>query len=245
MRGVIRGAIGSHMRWSIRWKMGAVQSAALTLAALASGGCYAPPISSERLAESVVITSFDNKADFQSFQSFFIRPEIRVLDELRMDSDGMLEIVPAAAAAPLVAATRANLLERGYTEAATMDQTDLAIELVYLRSVVSDYYCYYWGDWAYWGYPGYSYYYPYCSGASWTSGMLVTNAVDLPPLPETPPPEPPPAEGLGPDRPLLRGLWSAGIYGVEVESLEYSAERTIAGINESFAQSPYFEAAGH
>ena len=159
-----------------------------------------------------------------------------------MDSDGMIEIVPSAAAAPLVAATKTNLLNRGYTEAAAMDQADLAIELVYLRSVVSDYYCYYWGDWAYWGYPGYSYYYPYCSGASWTSGMLVTSAVDLPALPETPPVEPP--SGVNPDRPLLRGLWSAGIYGVEVDSVEYSADRTLSGINESFAQSPYFKAAG-
>jgi hypothetical protein len=233
------------MRWSILLERDVRQLGALAIAAVSIGGCYAPPTSTERLAESVVITSFDDKADFQSYQSFFVRPEIRILDEDDVGVDAAIEVIPAAVAAPLVAATQANLKARGYTEAAAPDQADLAIEMVYTRSVYSSYYCYYWGDWAYWGYPGYSYYYPYsCSGAAWTSGMLVTHATELPSKPITAPVASAPGVNPAADGLLVRGLWSSGIYGVELDSVTYVTDRTVAGINESFAQSPYFEAAG-
>ena len=213
------------------WLLGALSAAA--------SGCYDPPISTERLEESIVITTHDEAADFGKFRTFFLRPEIRVLDETELESttgeenpeaEAETEVLPANQAEPLLAATRQNLLDRGYREASTLANADLGVEVVYARTIQSDYYCYYWGDWAYWGYPGASYYYPYgCSGSAWQSGMLVTHSVDLA------------AAARDPSDELLRGVWYSGIYGVEAESSAFVVDRAAAGISQAFVQSPYFE----
>lgn len=208
-----------------------------------SMGCYSPPISEERLEESIVITTRDETADFGAYRTFFVRPEIRVLDESALDETTVAqgtvdegtpvegEVLSADLAEPLLAETRENLIARGYTESARREGVDLGIELVYLSAVVSDYYCYYWGDWAYWGYPGAYYYYPYgCSGSVWKSSMLVTHAVDMAAAARNPPEEP------------VRGLWYAGVYGVEAESAEFVTARAVTGISQAFVQSPYFDA---
>jgi hypothetical protein len=204
--------------------------------ALAATGCYAPGSSNESLTESIVVTSRNETTDFGSFHTFFLRPEVRVLEE----KDGILpgpddepELLPDVAAAPLLAETKKNLIARGYQEVDVKDDADLAVELVYARAIFSDYYCYYWYDWGYWGYPGWGYYYPYsCSTVAWTSGMLITNAFDLKSAVEPPPNAPN----------VLRGAWFSSVYGVEVDSKDYLVDRAVDGISQAFAQSPYFKA---
>jgi uncharacterized protein DUF4136 len=209
--------------------------AAVTLTA-----CYAPPAADERFNDTVVVTSRDEGVDFATFQTFFVRPEIRVLDE-SVASDARVagaatlpaEMLPAATSERLLEATRQNLVARGYTEAAVKAEADLAVEMVYLRTIYTDYYCYSWSDWYYWGYPGYSYYYPYsCDTAAWRSGMVVTNAVNL--VAAGPARE---AEPMGDS--VLRGVWFSGIYGAEVDT---SVQSALDGINQAFTQSPYFAA---
>lgn len=214
---------------------GAGLSGVLLGASWAAGvGCYDPPISTERLEESIVITTHDEAADFGKFRTFFLRPQIRVLDETTLDTasaDVEAQVLPASTAEPLLAATRENLIERGYREAGRLEDAELGVEVVYAQTIQSDYYCYYWGDWAYWGYPAGSYYYPYgCSGSAWQSGMLVTHAVDLA------------AAAADTSDELLRGVWYSGIYGVETESTELVVDRATAGISQAFIQSPYFAA---
>jgi Domain of unknown function (DUF4136) len=214
----------------------------LVAAAALPVGCYDPPTSTERLEQSIVITTRDESADFTAYRTFFVRPEIRVLDEddttgkqgtVVTGSDG--DVLSSDLADPLIEATRQNLIDRGYEEARSAGATQLAVELVYVRAVYSDYYCYYWGDWGYWGYPGYSYYYPYgCTGSSWQSGMLVTQVTDL-----TSAAPPPPEDATGG---VLRGIWYSGIYGVEAESADFVADRAATGIDQAFIQSPYFAA---
>jgi hypothetical protein len=199
--------------------------------------CYTPPAPEERLDDSIIVTSRDDVADFGSFQTFFIRPDIRILDE---GVDGTLpevsETLDPAAAGPLLDETRANLLARGYTEATSMVGADLAVELLYARAIYSDYYCYYWYDWGYWGYPGYYYYYPYsCDTVAWRSGMLVTSATDL--SSAAPAPVALPAANT-----FLRGVWFSGVYGVEVDSNATLVQRAVDGIDQAFVQSPYFSA---
>lgn len=201
-------------------------------------GCYDPPDTTERFAESVVITTRDEAADFGQFRTFFLRPEVRILDETQGIDIGPSEpeTLAPSVADPLLDATRESLLERGYREADSSGDADLAVELVYLRAVTSEYYCYYWWDWYYWGYPDWYYYYPgSCTASTWRSGMLVTHAVDLmdaaPDLPEAP------STGV------LQGIWYSGVYGAEAESVSYVQQRTVAGIRQAFIQSPYFTAA--
>jgi hypothetical protein len=196
--------------------------------------CYWVPTESERLEDAVVVSARDPAADLGAYTTFFLRPEIRVLEETDdiPVSTGM-ERIPDPIAEPMLSATRSNLQSRGYVEASSSAEADLAVELVYVRGVQSDFYCTYWGDWAYWGYPGWSYYFPYpCGTASWHSGMLTTHIVDLAAA-EADQAADPDATGV------LRGVWFSGVYGAEVESISFVAARAIDGIDEAFAQSPY------
>src|SRR6185295_4256025 len=225
----------------------------ISVCVLSLAACYAPPASDERFEESVVVTAHDDTADFQKFRTFYVRPDIRVVDET---ADGMLgpEMLPDVVAQPLVQATQQNLIERGYRPADSKDDADLAVELAYLRAVYSASYCYdwwYWWDYAYWGY---YYYYPYssCDVAVWRSGMMITHMTDLlsqgpvtpTPLP-TPTPTPLPTETAAPlpGAVLRPGVWFSGVYGVELDSVTFVAKRAIDGIDQSFEQSPYITSA--
>jgi hypothetical protein len=208
-------------------------------------GCYLPPSSDEQFEDSIVITSHDDGADFATFQTFFVRPGVRVLDEEVLEAaagggDIIPEALPDELAAPLVEETRQQLLSRGYREVAVSGEADLAVELVYARNISSDYYCYYWSDWSYWGYPGYNYYYPYsCDTVTWRSGMLATNVIDLTLV--APAGAAPVDQNTTLSRDsFLRGLWFSGIYGTEIETAAYVAARAVQGIDQAFEQSPYF-----
>lgn len=238
-------AVGAHVIvFAMGWNKHVLWMLALT-------ACYAPPAPDERFEESIVATARDDEAEFGAFQTFFVRPDVRVLDDDAMDDDGdgIIDIVdppetlPVATALQLISATQEQLIARGYQQADTAEEADLGVELIYGRALFSYYYCYYWYDWYYWGYPGYGYYYPYsCDTTSWRSGMLVTNVFDLTaPRPEAPPP----TDGTGTSRPIgyLRGLWFSGVYGVETGTSDFLVDRAVEGIEQSFKQSPYFTAA--
>jgi hypothetical protein len=213
-----------------------MKSSVMVFAAVALSGCYSPPTASERFENPVVVTTRDEAADFAAYRTFYVRPEVRVLDESAQATGELATAfseLPATTAAPLVEETENNLIARGYVRAATRENADLAVELVYLRSVSTAYYCYYWWDWGYWGYSDWYYYYPdSCSTTAWRSGMLVTHAVDLMGAP------PPPADTEDPG--VLRGVWFSGVYGVEADSTSYVEDRAIEGIEQAFTQSPYF-----
>jgi hypothetical protein len=198
-------------------------------------GCFAPPDSSERFEDSIIVTGRDKDASFGSFETFFVRPDIRVLDESNDAAAPpvMPETLPADTAEALIEQTRRNLLSRGYRPAADKESADLAVELVFLRNVHSDYYCYYWSDSGYWGYSGYYYYYPYsCSSSAWRSGMLATNVIDLMRARSVP---------VAPNTSaVLRGVWFSGVYGVETDTASVLMQRALEGIDQAFVQSPYF-----
>jgi hypothetical protein len=223
--------------------MGFKYSLYAVTAVAALSGCYAPPSTEDAFNESVVITSHDDAADFGQFRTFYVRPQVRLLDE-EVGVNENPEFLSDAVGTPLVDTTRENLAARAFTEAASKEEAELAVELLYLRNVNSQQYCYgYWGwyDYYYWGYyPGYSY--PYCDTSVWRSGTLLTNAVDMTGVE----PEPAPPIGGGPALPdgsLVNTVWASGIYGAEVDSLQYVEQRAISGINQAFVQSPYFAAA--
>jgi hypothetical protein len=221
----------------------------IAVSALSLAACYAPPAPDERFEDSIIVTSRDDAADFTSFGTFFIRPDVRVLDESIVDEGVLPETLAPETSAALVQQTTQNLLARGYQQALVSTEADLAVELVYLRTIYTDYYCYYWSDWAYWGYPGYYYYYPYsCDTTTWRSGMVATNVINLldaePPPTITPPPEvtPPPTVTPVSDS-VLRGIWYSGIYGAEIDSNAFLVQRALEGIDQAFVQSPYFSKA--
>jgi hypothetical protein len=211
----------------------------ISVGALSLVACYAPPAPDERFEDSIIVTSHDEGTDFGTFQTFFVRPDVRILDEdLIADPVEPPESLAPDTAAALVNQTTQNLLARGYQQAASATEADLAVELVYLRTIYTDYYCYYWSDWTYWGYPGYYYYYPYsCDTTAWRSGMVATNAINLN---EAAPAPVAPATPGTPATSFLRGVWFSGIYGAEVDTNAFLVQRALEGIDQSFIQSPYF-----
>ena len=96
------------------------------LSVLAFAGCYAPPAPDSRYEESIVVTARDNEADFQKYQTFFIRPEVRMIDEGKEEGT---ETVPDVAAQPLIDATTQILIDRGFRPASSNDYADLGVEL--------------------------------------------------------------------------------------------------------------------
>jgi len=204
--------------------------------------CSAPPSSEARLSESIVLTKHAPNANFGAYHSFFIRPEIRVL------SDGeAADPIEESYATPLLLQTSQNLALRGYEQVDVKADAELAVELVYVRSVNSAVACYSWWDSDYWGYPAWGYY-PYyggCSSTAWRAGTLATMIVDLTPARneggggEGGGSEGDGAAGAGPGEKLLSTIWFSGVYGVEPDFKDAAAERARQGIDQAFVQSPY------
>jgi len=224
-----------------------MQGRLLGLAALAIAGsissCSSPPPPEARLSDSIVLTKHAPDASFGSYHTFFIRPEIRVL------ADGeSADSIEDRYAAILLAETTQNLLARGYEQVDVKADAELAVEMVYVRSVNSGTACYSWWDAYYWGYPGWAYY-PYygCTSTAWRVGTLATMIVDLTPARNEAggggeggaPDNEAGAAGAGPGEKLLGMIWFGGVYGVETGYTESNVDRARHGIEQAFAQSPY------
>jgi hypothetical protein len=207
------------------------------------GGCASAPDEADR-AQSIVITKYAPGVDFGKYQTFYLRPEIRALDD-----NGELTPVSPSKAQPLLNATANNLTARGYTPASKGD-ADIGVELIYTEHISSTYWCYSWWDPYYWGYPPYWGYYPWygCDTTMWKSNMLSTTITDL--TAQHPPAGGRPGgeggaggEGGGSNgghNPADRvaGIWFSGVYGVSL-----SGQDALDGINQAFKQSPYLKAA--
>jgi hypothetical protein len=192
-------------------------------------GCV-PSSDGDHLDDSIVITKQAKGTDFGSYQTFFLRPEIRSFDD-----EGEPTTLDPETAAPLLEATQNNLTRRGYVAVATQAEAELGVELVYADQITTTYWCYYWYDYYYWGYPGWGYY-PYyggCDATVWRSGMLGTIILDLSEAQQGGG-----AGGAGNVPALIAGVWFSGVYGVGLNSVQARD-----GINQAFTQSPYLKAA--
>ncbi len=194
-------------------------------------GCGAPPPAEELLNQSVVLTKYAPNADFKAFHSFYLRPEIRTLND-----DGSADTVDPDKAEPFLSATKNNLVARGY-EPVEKEDAELAVELDYLAIVSTATWCYSWWDSGYWGYPAWGYY-PYYGGCGtdiWRSDMLATHIVDLTSAHSNPDG----GDGGAGNVPMsVPGIWFSSVYGVELNSRD-----GVDGINQAFAQSPYLSSA--
>jgi hypothetical protein len=195
-------------------------------------GCAAPPPDSERVDESIVITKHAPGVEFGSYQTYYLRPEVRTFDD-----KGEQDELDEATAEPLLEQTRKNLEARGYVEA-DKEEAELGVQVMYTDKITTTYWCYYWWDPYYWGYPGWGYY-PYygCDYSAWKSEMLGTVIVDLKRAVEENPDLGQGGEGGQGPQDLLPGIWFSGVYGVSLTSKEARD-----GIDQAFKQSPYLRA---
>ena len=192
-------------------------------------GCAAPPPDSDR-DQSIVLTKHAHDVDFPKYRTFFLRPEIRTLDDA-----GELTPVDSSKAQPLLDATERNLTARGFT-ATSKDEADLAVEMLYTEHISTTYWCYSWFD-PYWSYPPGAYYPAYdCNTAIWKSNMLSTTIGDLTEARAGSGVGEAGAGGQSGESGKVAGIWFAGIYGIALD-----AQQAIDGVNQAFTQSPYIQ----
>jgi hypothetical protein len=197
-------------------------------------GCASAPDEADR-SQSIVITKFAPGVDFAKYRTFYLRPEIRTVDD-----DGELTPVSPSKAQPFLDATERAIEARGFTPA-NKDDADLGVEMLYTEHVSTTYWCYSWWDPYYWGYPPYWGYYPYygCDATMWQSNMLATSITDLSQGPSRPDVDGEAGGGgMNSTEDRVTGVWFSGVYGVSLTSKD-----ALDGINQAFTQSPYLEAA--
>ena len=200
-----------------------------SLVLVLGAGCAAPPPEADR-DQSIVITKHAHDVDFPQYRTFFLRPEIRTLDD-----EGELEPIDSAKAQPLLDATERNLTARGFT-AATKEQADLAVEMIYTQQISTTYWCYSWYSSSYWGYPG-GYYPAYgCDTVMWKSNMLSTTISDLTAARDDSSGGEAGAGGQSGQGEKVPGIWFSGIYGLAI-----TTQQAIEGVNQAFSQSPYIQ----
>lgn len=199
-------------------------------------GCLNFPEADERFNDQIVITRFDEAADFEAYKTFAIRDVVTVFEE----DDGEIATDPLdePKAKQLIERTISNLEARGYVMVAKDEDPDLGVTVSIIHGRVTGYYSSYWGS--YWGYPYWGYYYPYYYTYSYDTGAMVTDMVDLK---NAPPPAPAPAEGDQDPTHRLDVLWTGIVYGVLDDSSSVNVQNGVEGIDQTFRQSLYIRAA--
>jgi hypothetical protein len=215
------------------------------------GACATQPSVDELVSTPVVVTKFDTKVDFSTFETFAMNPTVSVVRDI--GDGGTLRPETAAAIVDRIAA---NMTARGYRMVAPADHPSIGLQAtvtlqINTVSVASA------GSWwgvpgyagapTYWGFPAASYYTPWSySTQAYRAGTLVIEAVDL-------------RDGLAMVAPagsvvgpgaeggtagLLEVVWTAYAHGVTTTLLSSFGPQASYAIDQAFAQSPYLRRQG-
>lgn len=206
-------------------------SALVGAAVLATVSCVPYPSSSDIIDQDIVISHYSDKANFASYKTFALPPNIPVLKENEL---GQVD-VSYQDAPEIISAVRRNMVARGYTEVQQDGgvQPDLAVGMAAVSNTIQVYsgsYCYYYSYW-YWYYPCYPSYTYY---SSYDARTFVLDIADAKAQAGTPPRD----GGVNP----AGIIWSNWLYGVVSSNYTWEAQQIINGIDEAFAQSPYVKA---
>lgn len=207
--------------------------------------CLVYPDSDERVDDDLVITTYAPKADFESYKTFAINPEVTVFDT---KADGEIEKEPADEdlAEKIVERLASKLEARGYERVESTESPDLGLTVTGLSGLVVGSVSYWGGYYGwYWGYPGWGYYYPYDVYYAYEPGTMIIDMVDLkkasgewprPPDPMTKPDEEPTPGGLA-------VVWVMTGYRAYVDDNKSGKLDQINDvIDQAFEQSPYLKA---
>ncbi|HIW66463.1 MAG TPA: DUF4136 domain-containing protein [Candidatus Alistipes intestinipullorum] len=200
---------------------------AYALLAVAFSSCQKEPSTSELNDDYLVYTDYDTAVDFSAFETYFIPDSI-----LLIGSNYEAEYWKDEDAQEIISTVITRMNSAGYTQTDDKATANLGIQLSYVKKVTYFvgynnpywwwYYPYYWapgywGDWLGWHYP-YSVYYGY------TAGSLLMEMVNLE------------AEQEGNKK--LPVIWDGFIGGLLTSDSQVNLERTIAGVDQAFEQTP-------
>ena len=201
----------------------------LALAASAAlAGCYVPSAPDEVLYGVVTATNYKPTANFAAYPNVYVNQVITVVDDT---NTGI--VIGAQVEADVIATIEKNLTDRGYTlvDGTGAGPDTLLVGAYALFGSVNLFYSSYWCSW---------YYYYYCTptttyAGSYNYGTLLIEAG---------------ADMYNPGQPPLPGIasslvWTSASYGVmaggaSVTTTSPGYQKTLASIDQAFAQSPYF-----
>jgi hypothetical protein len=191
--------------------------------------CKSLPPYENLSTDFVVVTRYDQNANFKSYKTFAIRDTIAVYtgnpkDSIWFDSD----------AQSIINAVVTNMTANGYTRVTPGDHPDLGIQLTGLRNttIYSVPPGWWWGypGWAppcYWGYcGGWGYWYGWSYTVTVSTGSLVVEVLDF----------------KNADNGKLNIVWSDLGNGQVGTSTSFIVSQCLNTVNQGFAQSPYFKA---
>lgn len=201
---------------------------AIALLAVAVSSCEKEPSTSDLHRDFMVYTAHDTATDFAQFDTYYLPDSILIIGnadktEYWKDADA-LEIVSTVAG---------RLNAAGYTRTDDKENASMGMQLSYVRQVtyfVGYDYPYWWWYYPYYWTPGYwgdwlGWYYPYQVYYGYTDGSLLMEMVDL--------------EGSVSAQRKLPIVWDSFIGGLLTSSQSLNQERTLAAVEQAFAQSPY------
>ena len=201
---------------------------AFALTAVAFCACQKEPSTSGLHKDYLVYTAYDTEADFGALDTYYLPDSI-----LLIGAADKTEYWKDANALEIVNTVVGRMNAAGYTRTDDKDAANLGLQLSYVQKVTYFvgydypywwwYYPYYWtpgywGDWVGWHYP-YSVYYGY------TAGSLLLEMLDL--------------EADRESNKKLPVVWDSFIGGLLTSDAELNRQRTIAGVEQAFEQSPY------
>lgn len=201
---------------------------AFALAAVAFCSCQKDPSTSDLHRDYLVYTAHDPGTDFSAVETFFLPDSILIIG-----NNDKTEYWKDEEALAIIDAVATGMDNAGYLRTDDKALANVGLQLSYVRQETYFvgynnpywwwYYPYYWtpgywGNWSGWHYP-YSVYYGY------TAGSLLMEMLDL---------EAEEANGR-----KLPVIWDSFIGGLLTSDTDLNLERTLDGINQAFAQSPY------
>ena len=201
---------------------------AIALVAVAVCACQKDPSTSDLHKDYLVYTAHDSNTDFAALNTYYIPDSILIIG-----NSNKTEYWKDQNALEIVDRVVEKMNAAGYQRSEEKEGANVGMQLSYVEKVTyfvgSDYpywwwyYPYYWtpgywGDWVGWHYP-YRVYYGY------TAGSLLMEMVDLD------------AEQQSGKK--LPVIWDSFIGGLLTSSQELNQQRTVAAVEQAFAQSPY------
>jgi hypothetical protein len=204
----------------------------LLLMAILSIACEPQPDDVKLLDEFVVQTSFDDGADFGSYETFSLATDT-IGFVSNSTSDTILIASQSSLVRPILAEVKANMLERGYVQVDKSEDPDLRLNVFIVNNIdffqqvvyPGNYYPYYgYGGYGY-GY-GSSYYYNYPYVQTYTSdtGALVIEMIDMV------------------NRTIdnqVKVIWTA--YMGDIVNAVNREQQSVEGIDQAFVQSTYIQ----
>jgi hypothetical protein len=196
--------------------------------AMGFASCLKAPNLDQLSGDFVVSTSLDKTANFGDYKTYYVSDTVA-----NLGGSGSDTIFFDANAQQLVNAVKTNMNARGYTymQNTFLNHPDLAIRLGVVKVTTTVFYPGWWYGYPGWWYPPYyggwyPYYYPFSTYYQYSTGTVILDTYDVKNASVTH---------------KFQVVWNCTSFGAIGSSTSTNFTRGVNGINQGYAQSPYFK----